>query len=205
VKLFLSSFRLGDEPTGLVRLAGGPTQVAVIPNALDAEPASTRAAVIDRSRTDLEAVGFDVAVVDLRDHFDRSRSIGGLLAAYPVLFVTGGNVFVLRRAMQQSSMDEYLATLGPESEQTYAGYSAGACVAGPTLRGLELVDDPQTVPDGYMHATIWDGLGLVEYTIIPHYRSDHHESAAIEFVVERMRQQGHPFRTLRDGEVIVRS
>jgi dipeptidase E len=50
---------------------------------------------------------------------------------------------------------------------------------------------------------IWEGLGFLDYLILPHYKSDHHESAAIDKEVEYCARHGIPFRTLRDGEVII--
>ena len=51
----------------------------------------------------------------------------------------------------------------------------------------------------------WEGLGLLEYSIAPHYRSDHPESEAIETVVAYFEQHGIPYRALRDGEAIISS
>jgi dipeptidase E len=46
-------------------------------------------------------------------------------------------------------------------------------------------------------------LGLVDFSIAPHYRSDHAESAAIENVVAYFVENGMPYRAVRDGEAIV--
>lgn len=69
---------------------------------------------------------------------------------------------------------------------------------GPTLQGLELVDDVQAV-----HEPIWDGLGLVKFSIAPHYRSDHPESESIEELVRYFSTESIPHRTLRDGQALV--
>lgn len=66
------------------------------------------------------------------------------------------------------------------------------------LRGLELVDEIGAVPE-----PVWDGLGFVDFSIAPHYRSDHPEADAIERVVEYFRTNGMPYRTLQDGQAIV--
>lgn len=65
-----------------------------------------------------------------------------------------------------------------------------------------MVDAENEKPYG-MHETIWEGLHLVPYTIIPHYRSDHEASAAVERVVEYYKEHQLPYKTLRDGEVII--
>ncbi|MFF5209060.1 Type 1 glutamine amidotransferase-like domain-containing protein [Streptosporangium sp. NPDC000396] len=85
----------------------------------------------------------------------------------------------------------------------YAGYSAGCCVLAPSLRGLELVDDPGAVRELYGADPLWDGLGLLEYAIVPHYRSEHPESEAVELVAAHYRTENVRHRTLRDGQAIV--
>lgn len=41
--------------------------------------------------------------------------------------------------MRQSGLDHYLRDRSNDASFVYGGFSAGACVAGPTLRGVELV------------------------------------------------------------------
>jgi hypothetical protein len=73
----------------------------------------------------------------------------------------------------------------------YAGYSAGACVLSPSLRGLEAVDDAGAVTRVYGAEPVRDGLGLLDEAFVPHYRSPGHpETAAIELVVARYAADG---------------
>ena len=85
----------------------------------------------------------------------------------------------------------------------YGGFSAALVIAAPTLRGFEICDDPVAVPAGYRAEFSWDGLGLIPYSIVPHFRSDHPESAMMEDAARTMAEHGLPFRTLHDGEAIV--
>jgi dipeptidase E len=73
----------------------------------------------------------------------------------------------------------------------------------PSLSGVNLVDDPDIIPAGYDPATIWEGLGVIPYAIVPHYKSDHPESAANDLLVQYYIDYHMPFKTLHDGEVIV--
>ena len=73
----------------------------------------------------------------------------------------------------------------------------------PTLRGIDLVDDPFAVPEGYDKDIVWEGLSLIDYCIAPHYRSDMEESAMIEKTVQYFIDNKMLFKALRDGEVIV--
>jgi peptidase E len=70
-----------------------------------------------------------------------SRALEEVVASLDALWVVGGNAFVLRRALSQSGLDAVLTRRAGDSAFVYAGYSAGSCVMGSTLRGIELVDD----------------------------------------------------------------
>ena len=76
-------------------------------------------------------------------------------------------------------------------------------MAAPGLCGMELFDDTADVPHGYAAETVWDGLGLIDHSIVPHYRSPHPEAAAAERATRHLSGQGLRYRALRDGEVIV--
>ena len=67
------------------------------------------------------------------------------------------------------------------------------------------MDDSVALPDGYKNQTIWEGIGLVNYSVAPHYHSDHPESEAINKVVEYFIDNKMVFKTLRDGDVIIES
>jgi hypothetical protein len=79
--------------------------------------------------------------------------------------------------LARSSADAELGRLLQEDAFVYSGYSAGPCVLAPSLRGLETVDNPDVVPEVYGDKPIWDGLGVLNYAIVPHVNSpDHPES-----------------------------
>ena len=120
------------------------------------------------------------------------------------LWVLGGNVFILRRALKYSGLDRLITEMAMESVPfVYAGYSAGACILGPTLEGIHLVDPPDQTAEGYDSQVIWDGLNVLPYSIAPHFESDHPESERINDVVDYFETHQFPYRTLRDGEAIV--
>jgi signal peptidase I len=59
VRLYLSSYRMGDHPEYLTALAGGPGRSAlVIANALDDTPAEVRRSGVERELADLAGLGF---------------------------------------------------------------------------------------------------------------------------------------------------
>ncbi len=67
VRLYLSSFRLGDHRHRLVELAGGGRRVALVGNALDAETDDVRQAGLAREVNELTSLGFTVTEADLRN------------------------------------------------------------------------------------------------------------------------------------------
>jgi dipeptidase E len=191
--MYLSSWRLGEATDRLLPLTGGAGTAAVVANALDGADESVRRDGVAFEITALNGLGYDSVEVDLRVPGAAYR-----LADHDMVWVRGGNVFALRAAMALSGADLVISDLVTSDAVVYAGYSAGCCVLAPSLRGLELVDDPTVVDDPR-----WDGLGLLEYSILPHYQSDHPESAAVELVAAQYRERGVPYRPLRDGEVVV--
>jgi dipeptidase E len=169
---------------------------------MDAAPPDIRLAGVHRELTALTDLGLVAQELDLRDLSPATAAAE--LNPFDIVWVRGGNVFMLRYALAASGADVELTRRLQDDSVVYAGYSAGPCVLGPSLRGLEVVDGPAAVEETDRHPPIWDGLGLLEFSIVPHYDSpDHPESAAVGRVAEEYRRLGVPHRTLRDGEVLI--
>lgn len=211
MRLYLSSFRLGDRPQELLALVGAGGRpaagapVAVIANALDAEDPAVRAERVAEECARLDTLGLVPREVDLREHFGGPpAAVAAELARFPVLWLRGGNVFVLRQAMARSGADTALTGLLREDAVVHAGYSAGACVLAPSLRGLEHCDDVTAVRRAYAAEPLWDGLGVLDRAFVPHVDSPGHpESAALGEVAAAYREAGVPHLALRDGQALV--
>lgn len=205
MKLYLSSYKLGDETETLKKcLASGAKKVGYVPNALDftGMPPENRMKHMDFDMNELKALGLNVEVLDLRDYFGRRDVLREKLKQLDMLWVSGGNTFVLRQAMRLSGFDELVGELAERDDFVYGGYSAGCCVLSPTLKGLQIVDDPNNFPYS-LKEPIWEGLGLIDYVFLPHFDSDHPESEAIDKEVVYCAENKIPYRTVRDGEVIL--
>ncbi len=221
MRLYLSSYRIGDRAGSLLALlSGGQTapvrsrdhsafegkRAAIIANALDNIPEIVReqfrAEVYDPV-AEFAALGIASEALDLRHYFGQPARLRAALAGFDLVWATGGNAFVLRRAMKLSGFDDVIVDMLDNDEIAYGGYSAGAVVAAPSLEGIQLMDDPESVPSGYPPDPVWDGLGLIDHAIVPHYRSPHPESAAAEKAARHLSARGLRYRALRDGEVIV--
>jgi dipeptidase E len=231
VRLYLSSFRTGDHPECLISMSGLPARAVVIANAMDDAPTELRGDSVKREIGALGDLGVEAVELDLRDYFaagqqqraagqqlcedgqqqrasgQRQRAAGQLrddLAGYELAWLRGGNVFMLRYALARSGGDIALLRLLAADELVYAGYSAGACVLAPSLRGLETVDDAGAVSRCYGEEPIWDGLDVLDYALVPHCDSpDHPENAGLELVAERYQAAGIAHRKLRDGQALV--
>lgn len=194
MRLYLSSFRLGDHSGRLVDLVGSGSRVAVIGNALDTAPAAVRRAGVAREIDDLHDLGLVAEELDLRAPHGVDD-----LRGYGAVWVRGGNAFVLRQAMATAKADVLLDSLIRADAIVYAGYSAGPVVLAPSLRGIDQVDDISAV-----ERPIWAGLGILDRPFVPHVDSpDHPETADCDRLSERLSERGIRHWALRDGDVLV--
>ena len=206
MKYYLSSFKLGGEKEieKLKKLIPSNKNTAYIVNALDfADGENWQKKFTEFDIKQLKELGLKVERFDLRKYFDNQQQLEKDISKYGVIWVSGGNVFVLRQAFKLSGLDFVLKDLSQKDELLYGGYSAGICILAPNLRGLELVDDPNKQIYQQETKTIWTGLGLVNYALVPHYQSNHPESKLIDKVVSYYKQNNIFYKTLRDGEVII--
>jgi dipeptidase E len=195
---------MGNEVKKLKSILPRNKKTALIMNAIDFSKDLER-----RKRGELEnikeltEVGLNVEVLDLRDYFHRREKLRKKMNEFGVFWVRGGNTFVLRQAMKLSGFDVILKDMSKRKDILYGGYSAGICVLSPTLKSIEIMDDPRARPYGKKSKVIWEGLGIVDYAIVPHYKSNHPESKLAGKAVEYLIENKVPFKALRDGEVII--
>jgi dipeptidase E len=201
MRLYLSSFDVGDEPAEFVKLAPRG-RVGIIMNALDNRPLARPAWQAAQTKK-LERLGFTVEPLDLRDFFGRAGDLAAHMEALDAVWVNGGNAFLLRRAMRLSGFDHALTGALAADDIAYGGFSAAAVVLAASLRGLELVDDPHDVPEGYPEDVPWDGLGVLAFSIVVHFDSDHPETEGSRKEAAFYEACGIPYRTLRDGQALV--
>lgn len=205
MKLYLSSYRLGDNPDELAGLVSGRKSIGVIRNALDFSVDQDRLNEgQEREFSELRELGFFPQIIDLRDYFHAKNDLPAVISQLDAVWVVGGNSFILNSAFRQSGLDKIIIENLESETFVYAGYSAGVCVLTPTLEGIHLADEPAIIPAGYPDKIIiWEGLGLLPFCIAPHWRSDHPESELIEKSVEYFMDHKIPFIALRDGETYI--
>lgn len=204
MRLFLSSENLGNYPDVFLKLTGS-RKLAVIENAKDDLDGEVRQNKLREHLGQLSNQGFKAEELDLRDYFGQPGKILDLLSNFGGVFAFGGNTFILRRAMAASGFDKAIKKLLSENKIVYGGSSAGSCVVAKTLKGIESGDTPgpEIVPENYPNkTTIWEGLGLVPFMVVPHHGSAWFAQQA-NATIEYLKQHNLPYRSLKDGQVIV--
>lgn len=189
---------LGSEPTKLNSM-----EATVIINAIGCMDDDMRATVLEDTISHLKWIGFQSKELDLRNYFHQENKYEKLMSALAtscLVWVTGGDTFTLRNAMYASEFDRVICDLLAKDALVYGGYSAGSVVLCPSLRGLESVDNPKNMPQGYPQTIQWDGLNILPYAIAPHYGNP-----AIEPLVQYYIQNRISFQPLHDSNVIIRN
>jgi dipeptidase E len=203
MRLVLSSWFLtppGSRPSALpsTRETG---KAGIVVNALDGYGHS-RDRDLGREIRTLEVFGYSCEEVDLRGYFTNRDELPERLAELDLVWTMGGNAFVLARAMTQSGFTGAVKAQLGRQEFVYGDYSAGACVAGPDLQGIDLIDDPTVLPEGYAPHTEPTCLGLLPYRIVPHWRSEHRDAEGADRAAAWLAERGLSYRCLSDGEVV---
>lgn len=203
MRLVLSSWFLPpDQKPSVLPSPAGTAKAGIVLNAQDGF-GSARDRDLARETRTLRAFGYSCEELDLRDYFSGGDEIRTRLGTLDLVWALGGNAFVLARAMTQSGFGEAVVQeLHDRPEFVYGGYSAGACVAGPDLQGIDLMDDQTVVPDGYSPTAEPHCLDLVPFRIVPHWRSQHPETDAAERAADYLAEEGLAHRRLRDGQVV---
>jgi dipeptidase E len=199
MKLFLSSLAIsGVLMPELVELVGKPEQdisIAFIQNAADTYPEGHRKWV-DDERTSMKGHAFAVEFIDLRQYRDKLLELKEKLGTKDVIWLGGGNTYYLRWLLRDTGIDVLLTDLVRRGI-VYAGCSAGAIVAGPTLKHFEAADDPDDALE-----VILDGLHLTDLVVVPHI--DHAKYAPIVKKVNvELITDGYQTVPIKDSEAVI--
>ena len=135
---------MGSCARRLPDLVGGDGRVAVIANAMDAQPEAQRREGVARELEALSALDLRPEHLDLRDYF-AGGDIRTALGGHDLLWLRGGNVFMLRYALARSGADAVITDLLRADVAACGGYSAGPCVLGGSIAHLTDVVDPAQV------------------------------------------------------------
>lgn len=202
MKLYLSSEGLGNKTYVLEEWKNNNgNKILVIPNSKDYIDDETRKKKIQDKTRCLIDMGFKIKVLDLRKYFNKEKELREDIKEYRCFYVIGGNVFVLRQAMKLSGFDEYLKEIAKKENYLYIGFSAGSSILSPTLKGLDIIDEP--INPYNSDNVIYDGINLIDYVFLPHYKSNHKESKKIDECIIKLEENRTKYKLFSDGDVII--
>jgi dipeptidase E len=169
--------------------------LALIENAADTYLEGSRAWV-DQNRAAVQSHGFEVEIVDMRKYKDNLSDLRKKLASKDVIWFGGGNTYYLRWLLKDTGVDTLLAQLVKEGI-VYGGGSAGAIIAGPTLKHFETADDPSDAPE-----VILDGLHLTDTVVVPHMDNVKFIEV-VRDINEKLKADGYTTVPLTDAQALI--
>jgi len=199
MKLFLySSYLLSTaHRDALHRLVGKPPKditFAAIEHATDVDPDAGD--WISDSRNAIALQSEQIEVIDLQQWKDNLTGLRAKLARKDVLWMCGGNAFYLRWILKVTGADAIIRDLVGKGT-VYAGWSAGAIIAGPTLRSFDSVEDLTVVPEVF-----FDALNLTNVVVVPHM--DVQEFAeGMRQIDQQLRQAGFRTAPLTEAQALI--
>ncbi|MBT3292663.1 type 1 glutamine amidotransferase-like domain-containing protein [Candidatus Peregrinibacteria bacterium] len=164
MKLFLSSKNINNEQLpyfkALVGKELGSIRFALIENASDLHKEENKGFVYD-TRSALMNLGMQIELIDIHEYINNGDAIVGKLKDFDVIWIGGGNTYYIRYLLKITELDKHLKEL-IQSGIVYGGGSAGAIVAGPTIKTFHEADSPT-------YEMIDSGLHLCDFVVIPHW------------------------------------
>lgn len=205
MKYYLSSYKFGNEVEKLKQMLPKGAKIGHINNAKDWTTASPeiRARILKEEIEFMDSLGFQNEHLDLKKYFGKEQELRNKLDKLDGIWICGGMVNPLMQAMIISGFNNIFPDLQKRKDFLWGGYSAGVVVLCDSLKYYDLVDMPNDFPYEQISEPIYEGLGLFNYGILPHYDSDHHESELIGKEVQRAIENRWLFKVMRDGEVII--
>jgi dipeptidase E len=177
-----------DHAEGEIRdFLGTAKRIVFVPFA-----AFERGKYTEQARTRFHAMGCDLT--SLHDVSNPHR----ILAEAEAVFVGGGNTFRLLKGLYDFDLLEPIR-IAVEEGLPYIGSSAGAIVAGPSLRTTK--DMPVVQPPSF------ESLGIVDFQISPHYldpdsNSTHMGETQEERILQFLEENEAPVVGLREGGMV---
>lgn len=132
---------------------------------------------IDKDRDVLSKIGFIITELDIVQA--SKETMQAELFKTDIVYIAGGNTFYLLHQMRVTGFDVMLESF-VSGGGLYVGASAGALIVGPDIGLIDLLDEPEKVPE--LQST--KGFGWVDVVPIPHCNMVE-RTAIIEQIKER--------------------
>lgn len=166
-------------------------KLAFIPTAANVEAGDKSWMIEDLNN--FQKAGFKVDIVDI-SAVSKGVWLPRLQTA-EVLFLGGGNTFHLMYWVKQSGLQDELSSL--LKTRIYAGISAGSCIAGPTI-----YNSVQNLFGEEYELEIKEGLGLVDFQIIPHLNSPYFDKIRKENLEVASKDLVEPVYAIDDNSAV---
>ena len=152
----------------------------------------------DENIDNLKALGIQVQKLILEDFKDRTRRtpLLPLLRESDVIWLGGGNTYYLRWLLRETRADAMIQGLVSQGK-VYGGGSAGAIVAGPTLKYFDEADDPSLAPE-----RIDKGLGLTDIVVVPHWQNEKFGDIVAR-AADKLEKGGYYIQPLTDEQALI--
>ncbi|MCG7459826.1 Type 1 glutamine amidotransferase-like domain-containing protein [Corynebacterium tuberculostearicum] len=151
------------------------------------------------AQAELKAIGEAAeTLVPLTLSQSNSSDLQNEIASANCIYVASGEVFRLLNALRSTGADRLL-TDAVNQGKLYAGSSAGAIIAGPSIEPASIMDDPKTAPQ----LTDYTGLNLTPHVIVPHAQGTT-GPYSIEVISKTVETYGREWNLLllRDGQAL---
>ena len=151
------------------------------------------------AQAELKAIGKAAeTLVPLTLSQSKSSDLQNEIASANCNYVASGEVFRLLNALRSTGADRLL-TDAVNQGKLYAGSSAGAIIAGPSIEPASIMDDPKTAPQ----LTEYTGLNFTPHVIVPHAQGTT-GPYSIEVISKTVETYGREWNLLllRDGQAL---
>ncbi|WKE56325.1 Type 1 glutamine amidotransferase-like domain-containing protein [Corynebacterium tuberculostearicum] len=151
------------------------------------------------AQAELKAIGEAAeTLVPLTLSQSNSSDLQNEIASANCIYVASGDVFRLLDVLKKTGADRAL-TEAVKQGKFYAGSSAGAVVAGPSIEPASIMDDSKTAPQ----LTEYTGLNFTPYVIVPHAQGTT-GPYSIEVISKTVETYGREWNLLllRDGQAL---
>ena len=132
---------------------------------------------VDEAKQAFENMGLNVEVLDVssapKDLIERT------LQRCDLIYVSGGNTFFLLQELEKSGAKTIILEQ-VKGGKPYIGESAGSVIMAPNISYVKDVDDEKAAPQ----LKSFEGLGLVDFYPLPHYKSFPFEEVTEKMLVK---------------------
>ena len=205
MRLFLSSENFGNYEEVLLELVGSGRRALLITSARDYYSPERRLAKVSEKMAILKNAGFETEELSLKDYFGGQDKLAEYIKGYKpdLIFAIGGSVFLLAAAYRLSGFDKILLEALKKDEYVYGGYSAGAMIAGKTIKYYGHGHlNPEQVQENYGVEPVFDGLGLIDQYIVAHADVPEHLETT-KLYVDRLKDGEKDVILLNQSAVLV--